>query len=728
MFFKGLKHCLVLHLVLLVAFSGYGQSSTRSRDIFNEVSLLLNQRIYEWSSDTMIINGEEYLAFEYQVPNEVVELRFYLKDSILSTYEQFHMVPSFNYELVDSLMYINNSHYRCRVRFRNLNNQYFPAFTFQLSSAMDSIADLGYELKLLPYNKTQVTYQLEEPELYVGEEVVFKLSSNNPDNFRADNLWQKSERYDYKVSSSAGEVFLHLLPTKLGTTDLDIQFRTKQPFWHDTLGLVYDYPTFETSFEVRNPRLRYLDMDTKEVQLIDPGYQSFEVILSGSRFLREKKTYRVEEKERKGSGLVAEIYTREYLDHDRILSEMRIFRLHRSSDGYLYIKDGDEPIYITNMNIIPKTEISKVSILRNGRNWTTNLTVNPGEEIDIRIEGESLLKSNISLNEKMFVSADTISNNNNILRGTVKIPYTFNKPTIPLLLDGRETEYALKIAEYKRPKSFDFIVLTVGDKKYDLDRVNKTILYDQVMQDLVINFDRSMIDIGKDIHGKQYLTIEMKITDKSGKLIDVKTLDDVVVCPGENSLRYDYYSKDNCTPGFISVNAMMKKKTFDLPDWAIISLSIQHKQDKYNEKGFKKEIEVHLQRYRSIDIELSFPAGLITLSNVKKTDDQGNTFEELDFGNLSGISLAMMVQASFYHPEKIARYRPYKVGVGFLAFNAFNFSDSNEDRDFGLVVLGSLYPTTKEKKFSFPLYVGGGYFLKEQKWFGVIGPGIRVTF
>jgi hypothetical protein len=86
----------------------------------------------------------------------------------------------------------------------------------------------------------------------------------------------------------------------------------------------------------------------------------------------------------------------------------------------------------------------------------------------------------------------------------------------------------------------------------------------------------------------------------------------------------------------------------------------------------------------------------------------------------------MIAQFSFYHHEKFAKYRPYKIGAGFLALNAFNFSDNADNRDVGLVILGSLYPTTRDVKLTFPLYVGGGYLLKDQKWFFLIGPGIRV--
>ena len=64
----------------------------------------------------------------------------------------------------------------------------------------------------------------------------------------------------------------------------------------------------------------------------------------------------------------------------------------------------------------------------------------------------------------------------------------------------------------------------------------------------------------------------------------------------------------------------------------------------------------------------------------------------MGFGSLSGISMAMVAQLSFYQPNKIAKYRPYKIGAGFLAFNAFNFSNDNTSRDVGIVCTGQLLP------------------------------------
>lgn len=88
--------------------------------------------------------------------------------------------------------------------------------------------------------------------------------------------------------------------------------------------------------------------------------------------------------------------------------------------------------------------------------------------------------------------------------------------------------------------------------------------------------------------------------------------------------------------------------------------------------------------------------------------------------------MALIEQISFYHPEKIGRVRPYKFGAGFIALNAFNFNE-NAKQDLGIVALAMLFPTTRDSKLSFPLYIGGGYLIKEKTWMFLIGPGIRIS-
>jgi hypothetical protein len=118
-----------------------------------------------------------------------------------------------------------------------------------------------------------------------------------------------------------------------------------------------------------------------------------------------------------------------------------------------------------------------------------------------------------------------------------------------------------------------------------------------------------------------------------------------------------------------------------------------------------------------LDLQVSFPTGLL----VKRFNQPG-------IGNLTGISTAFLTQLSFYDSQKIGRLKPYKIGFGLIALDVFNLNDDNKQRDLGLVIIGSLLPLRKDTRFSFPLYGGFGYLIKNNTWFAVFGPGIQFNF
>ena len=270
--------------------------------------------------------------------------------------------------------------------------------------------------------------------------------------------------------------------------------------------------------------------------------------------------------------------------------------------------------------------------------------------------------------------------------------------------------------EFQAPHPLDFITLSIEDQPNRvLSDIDKTVFIDHTIDDIIIAFNPQKLDGGNRLYGKQYLVIDILVTS-SNTLVDRRTLEKVVVCPGENSPRFDQYDRKDCQAGNININQLLRRKTFDLEDWSTIEITIRHDPQQHGGEGFSKRAEFILRRYSSFDLDVSFPAGLLT----KKFNEEG-------FGTLSGVSMAIIAQFSFYHPQRIAKFRPYKFGAGFLALNAFNFSENSTNRDVGVVVLGSLYPLQgKARKLSFPLFLGAGYFLSEKKFFYLLGPGIRL--
>jgi hypothetical protein len=169
--------------------------------------------------------------------------------------------------------------------------------------------------------------------------------------------------------------------------------------------------------------------------------------------------------------------------------------------------------------------------------------------------------------------------------------------------------------------------------------------------------------------------------------------------------------------GNFSLNNILGRKTYDLDAWYRIIITVRDDARQYSSKGYSQQIELVLRRHVNFDISVSFPAGLLT-----------KYAGESSYNSFGGISLATLAQLSFYAPDRINKLRPYRIGAGFVALNAFNLSnDKTITRDLGIVILGSVVPIRTGARLTFPLYLGGGYLLSAGTPFLLFGPGIGVT-
>ncbi len=79
------------------------------------------------------------------------------------------------------------------------------------------------------------------------------------------------------------------------------------------------------------------------------------------------------------------------LANNRVLCILRPYNYHRITDGYLYIKDGDDPRFITNLNITPKTTITRVSVMHEGGDWTRTWGLSGGK-VNVKSKGKDSTK------------------------------------------------------------------------------------------------------------------------------------------------------------------------------------------------------------------------------------------------------------------------------------------------------------------------------------------------
>lgn len=684
----------------------------------DRLDLVKDTATYSSNQEYIYVNNIRKTWFYYTNDFETFEIRVFLKRNARIT----AVIPSKDFQLMDSLLKMPN-YTRFKVKFNNLTQSEMLRFTFEILA--DSIVTYE-EIHLQALTNTSVWIRPADDQLFIGEEKSYEVGSNNLKNLNVSNEWVNTVNCDYRFTSSNDLLYLHIVPKQLGDLKLSIPIRVSKPALGKNGKPEYTIKPLEYNFAVKASRLQFLAIDRNEITLSEKTRsEGIEIQLENSRLLTMQKTYRLEAQEDAGGALIAEIYTKQRLANNKVLCIFRPYNFHRSTDGYLYIKDGDNSQFITNVSITPETHIERISILQEGNEWRETNNIHPGETFDLKIEGIGLHKAQFHFEDLINLTSDTLLKSENELVFKLKAPINISKKKLSIYNYATPTGHKLNVVEFQRPRELDFVFVNYGDFGRRVSGIKEPILYDQVIRDLVISFNPTSID-GEKLYGKQYLKIKIQITGKQNELIELKTLENIAICPSGTSPRGDYYNIRDCFTGDISLNKNIRKPTYTLDDWSRINIVISHDKSKYGGEGYEKEIEIILKRKYSFDVEVSFPAGLLTIYPKDTTSN---------IASLSGISMAMIAQFSFYHPDKINTYRPYKIGAGFLALNAFNMS---EGMDLSIVVLGSVYPTTKDVKLTFPLYLGFGYSLSNkeenkakspaERFFFLFGPGIRVRF
>ena len=703
----------ILLLSFLLTFSLTSGAQIAPQQLFSNIELRIDTNVYSWKDNQIEVMGEPHLWFEYQEEDPVIELQVFPKYWAL---DGLRLQPGDGYEPLDTFRMVNGEHYRAKLRLHKITQAEFLTLSIQARLRYQE-APYIYELRLFPVTRT-VAYLPDGPEeLFIGEEKVIPLESNNYQNIKIPRPWSTGLPVNYKLSLKDGRVLLHLLPNELGKQELSIPLTLRKPFLNEEGKPVYELPPIRKTLMVKPAKLAFLSMGRREASYDQSAArEEIEIELNYHPMLEMRKTYRVEAQEEPGGALVAEIFTRNVLGNGKVLCWLRLYAYHRRSDGNLYIKDGDKAVFITNLDIIPKTEVQKASLRREGQDWQPGLEVYPGESIEVRIEGVSLHRADFHFDGLVQVRKDSLSSSDRSVVFSGRVPVDIAQKKILIYNGSEPAGPALRVKEYERPRPFDFITLHYAGDSVLLKDADFLIFLEGTLNDITLQFDYDKIDQGR-LYGRQELEIDIQVLEKGKTLLDQKEVRNLVVCPGAASPRFAAYSEEGCQQTELRINEYLRKKTFELDTWTTIRMTIRHKSEKYGKAALSKTVEFVLYRRSSFDIDVSFPAGLV----VKKLREPG-------FGNLGGISMAMIAQFSFYREKNIAREKPYKFGFGFLAFDAFNFSDSNNNRDVGIVGLASLYPIpTKERsRLSFPLYLGGGYFLSESRWFLLLGPGIRV--
>ena len=683
-------------------------------DLFRDIAVLTDTARYTRMANGVALQGRIHVPFAYTHTPTTVELRLYPAGRV--PIRGVEWLPTAGVAVVDSLLNYNGLYYRIRLRFDDLLRADLLRLTFRVRSDYFEEAYL-YEVPLLPIFDTRAALPPGGIELFVGEEKTVQVSTNQPDNLALPTVWTQNQPINYKFSRQEDRVLLHLQADRPGTLTLRVPLRTRRPRLDRYRRPVYELPPLTAKVQVGEARLTFLEPNERVFPLNERGRTNAELELQSHPDLRLKKTYRLEAQEAPGGALVAEIFTRNRLGNGRVLCDLRLYDFHRRSDGYLYLKDGDTPAFLTNFSVVPQTKIEAIRVRREGEDWQGGPAVlRPGEAVEIELRGQALHRGRFTFDGLEALRPDTLLATETERRFRATVPVTIDRKRVEVLNYGRPTERGLPVREHQRPHPLDFVYYEYNGRRIRATEVTQLLFVDHTLRELLVRFDPALLESIGHLYGPQHLDVEVKVLNIRNTIIDQRTLEDVLVCPGATSPRYGLYDQEKCRTEPININELLRNKTYDLDDWSVIEVKVKHRGQVYGGKGFERVADFVLRKKTTFNIDVSFPAGLI----VKRINEEG-------FGNLGGVSLAMIAQFTFFHPDRINKTKPFKFGAGFLAFNAFNFNE-NSSRDVGIVALGSLYPIRRPEtnRLSFPIYMGGGYFLSEQKWFVLIGPGIRV--
>jgi hypothetical protein len=680
----------------------------------NGINLSIRNDSIEFTSDKNMtsISNESFLYFISNEQQPLLTVSFKPIDTPGPGHYSF--IPSDDYTILDSLRQNPSGIIVGRIKLNDIINVPKPVLGIKSGSK-------SYRIKLLPLVIPVANPEIKSIEAFQEEQKTIEIPTTNGFNIKTDNTFVVGRDFDYGLSSFLNFLVLTIKPHTIGTKQLTIPLKSILPVLDNRGNLTNIVQTLTFNVNVKPFKLSYINFDQNTLFYSYDTKGSQQLIADYNPLFEQGKTFRMEDRQSSGGTLVAELYIESIVDNNKkAICRLKPFAFHKTTDGYLYIKDGEKNRFICNIGICEKPKIDKISIRKNGDDWDDGLTVHPGESIEVKIQGRGLQTNKIRFDGIEDAKQDTLKSSEEAVFFQFKVPVSISNKNISIFLDRKETAYQLHVKNYTKPAKLDFISVNYGQTDISLgnNRFNKPVFYDSIIKDINFTFDPNKIDLGDNLYGKQYLTMEVRLLNKENDLIEIEKIENIVVCPGDKSPRKGHYDQSDCNEGMINLNDYLDHKTYKLPAFTQIIITITHDESKYEDaKPLKKKIKFILVRKFNYDLQLSFPTGLL----VKDFGKGGG------IGDLSGISASVLFNITPYEEKEPGKLRPYSLGAGFLALNALNLGNTSSS-DLGIVVMGTIQPFRKNAKFSVPIYFGYGYFVKSSKFFEILGPGLQFNF
>ena len=106
---------------------------------FSKVEIRIDTLTFDSKNNLVTVNKEPRLFFKYRDEEEVCEVRLYASD--LSSLSNLKLVPSADFEMLDSMVRFNDEFIQFRVRFLHLSASDYLNFTFSFLPVSKSLMD-----------------------------------------------------------------------------------------------------------------------------------------------------------------------------------------------------------------------------------------------------------------------------------------------------------------------------------------------------------------------------------------------------------------------------------------------------------------------------------------------------------------------------------------------------------------------------------------------------------
>ena len=385
---KAKKHILLSILLIRLITPSYGQGTFEESPFVN-MTFKIDTSVYTWEENAMMINGEMQLPFYYDSENEVAEVEMKLAEHADAAAIQLKF--SNDYILVDSLLNIND-HIRFKVKFKDLTSSNFLKFVFK--DQMDSAETKFYDFGLFPHTQTRLQMVSSNSEFFIGEEQIIDIAVSNIHNVKINNQWVNEDKANYLIRKYNDQLRVHFLPKKKGLYTWKVIIPLRKP---EIVGetIVFESAPLIKRFEIKSGRIAFLNINQLEITPSKNNQTPNIIQIDNNVRLSLGTTYRIEDQEAPGGALIAELYTQSSLSNGKVLATLRTYAYHQKSKGYLYLKQNDKALFVTNFDITPRTKIESIYIQRPGKNWEKTQKIYPGEKINVRLEGQGFAQGEI---------------------------------------------------------------------------------------------------------------------------------------------------------------------------------------------------------------------------------------------------------------------------------------------------------------------------------------------